>query len=156
MAEAQDSALQTEPMLLQELSGSLRKRLAVQVNVRTLQKITFFHGLHDAFCVELAMQMRTYYFPPGEVVIAEGDRDTSESSQMFFICRGQCEVTRRAAAADVLAAEGERQHEQQLAVLGEDEYFGETELLSHIKVPFYYRNTPSPTCCNRAALAHHI
>ncbi|OQR99230.1 Voltage-gated Ion Channel (VIC) Superfamily [Achlya hypogyna] len=106
-----DSKLRNETKILGELSALLRSKIALAINDSVLNKMPFFEGADHNFLMELALSMKMVCFPPNEDVIIEGEI----GEEMFFIFRGAVEVL---------------QSGRQIAVLGEQQYFGEMAILN--------------------------
>ncbi|EQC38598.1 hypothetical protein, variant [Saprolegnia diclina VS20] len=106
-----DSKLRNESKILGELSALLRSKIALAINDSVLNKMPFFEGADHNFLMELALSMKMVCFPPNEDVIIEGEI----GEEMFFIFRGAVEVV---------------QGGRQIAVLGEQQYFGEMAILN--------------------------
>ncbi|RHY33688.1 hypothetical protein DYB32_003535 [Aphanomyces invadans] len=100
-----------ESKILSELSALLRSKIALAINDSVLNKMPFFEGADHNFLMELALSMKMVCFPPHEEVIVEGEI----GQEMFFIFRGAVEVMK----------DGE-----QIAVLGEQQYFGEMAIMN--------------------------
>ncbi|KAF0717912.1 hypothetical protein AaE_010759 [Aphanomyces astaci] len=94
-----------ESKILSELSALLRSKVALAINDSVLNKMPFFEGADHNFLMELALSMKMVCMPPHEEVIIEGEI----GEEMFFIFRGAVEVINGG---------------QQVAVLGEKQYFG--------------------------------
>ncbi|RHY01587.1 hypothetical protein DYB36_003129 [Aphanomyces astaci] len=97
--------------ILSELSALLRSKVALAINDSVLNKMPFFEGADHNFLMELALSMKMVCMPPHEEVIIEGEI----GEEMFFIFRGAVEVINGG---------------QQVAVLGEKQYFGEMAILN--------------------------
>ncbi|OQS04889.1 Voltage-gated Ion Channel (VIC) Superfamily [Thraustotheca clavata] len=106
-----DSKLRNETKILGELSALLRSKIALAINDSVLNKMPLFEGADHNFLMELALCMKMVCFPPHEEVIIEGEI----GEEMFFIFRGVVEVL---------------QGGRQIAVLGEQQYFGEMAILN--------------------------
>ncbi|ETV89131.1 hypothetical protein H257_00504 [Aphanomyces astaci] len=106
-----DTKLKNESKILSELSALLRSKVALAINDSVLNKMPFFEGADHNFLMELALSMKMVCMPPHEEVIIEGEI----GEEMFFIFRGAVEVINGG---------------QQVAVLGEKQYFGEMAILN--------------------------
>ncbi|KAF0687933.1 Aste57867_20425 [Aphanomyces stellatus] len=106
-----ENKLKNESKILSELSALLRSKIALAINDSVLNKMPFFEGADHNFLMELALSMKMVCFPPHEEVIVEGEI----GQEMFFIFRGAVEVM-----VDNL----------QVAVLGEQQYFGEMAIMN--------------------------
>jgi CRP-like cAMP-binding protein len=89
-------------------------RLLFSAQLQYLRKMPFFMGSDAEFTMALALQMRLQFFAQGEEVIREGEC----GDEMFFICNGSVEVLKGT---------------QQIAILGDCQYFGEIALLNSTK-----------------------
>ncbi|RHY91872.1 hypothetical protein DYB35_005084 [Aphanomyces astaci] len=106
-----ENTLKNESKILSELSALLRSKIALAINDSVLNKMPFFEGADHNFLMELALSMKMVCFPPHEEVIVEGEI----GQEMFFIFRGAVEVMK----------DGD-----QIAVLGEQQYFGEMAIMN--------------------------
>lgn len=81
-----------------------------------LKKVHLFRSLDDEQLTRVAEELTEHHFGAGEVVFRQG----TQADSFFLIYRGKVRVTRRDGRA-----------ESQLAVLVENDYFGEEALLTH-------------------------
>ncbi|CAK4115514.1 unnamed protein product [Aphanomyces euteiches] len=98
-----ENKLKNESKILSELSALLRSKIALAINDSVLNKMPFFEGADHNFLMELALSMK--------MVVIEGEI----GQEMFFIFRGAVEVVK---------------DNIQLAVLGEQQYFGEMAIMN--------------------------
>jgi ATP-binding cassette subfamily B protein len=90
---------------------------SAQVEAARLRSVRPLAGLEDAVLAELTPRFVTEQFPPGRVVVREGD----PGDRFYIIVRG---------AVEVVKSDGEETAERRLAVLEDGDYFGEIALLT--------------------------
>ena len=101
-----------EADILQTLPPSLRTEIDLHLKGDFLENVPLFKGASDAFIREVALEMRSVVFMPGDYIIRAGDRDRD----MFFICRGRVEVR---------SPDGHTRY----STLDEGDFFGEIALV---------------------------
>ncbi|TAE22729.1 MAG: hypothetical protein EAZ92_15505 [Candidatus Kapaibacterium sp.] len=100
-----------ESHILSDLPPSLRTEVSIFLRRDIIQKAPIFCKTDTAFIQDLAQQLRSALFPPGDVVFRYGE----EGDKMYFVAHGRLEVVNR--------------HEEVVAILEEGDIFGEVALL---------------------------
>jgi voltage-gated potassium channel len=77
-----------ETTLLESLPPSLRTEISLYLKRGLIERVPLFQGASDGFIREIALQLESVVYMPGDVIVRAGDR----GRDMYFINRGSVEV----------------------------------------------------------------
>lgn len=83
-----DHFLRVEQSLLDELSPSLRTKVALIVNKRVIENVPFFWNCIPLFVTEIIMLMKPAYYAPFEFVVEENDL----ADRLYIINSGSVDI----------------------------------------------------------------
>jgi voltage-gated potassium channel len=104
-----------ESDILQTLPPSLAIEVSMFLKRDIIERVPLFSGASDAFIREIASQLQSIIFTPGDRIMRRGERGTD----MYFISRG---------TVDILAQDDE----SVIATLGDGDFFGEIALFLNL------------------------
>ncbi len=77
-----------ETKILKELPPSLHLEVSLFLKRDLIENVSLFQGASDAFIREVALELESVVFTPGDLIIKAGER----GSDMFFISQGTVEI----------------------------------------------------------------
>jgi hypothetical protein len=121
-----------EKQMLDELPEKLKADLVFHINRNLIMKVPFLQNCSDKIMSELILKLKPTVFAPNEYIFHAGET----GSTMYFICKGQVEIS---------TAEGEA-----IVKLGSGSFIGEMELLNNTAKEM---NVKSLTFCDTLELS---